>query len=351
MLNRSSQVPLYIQLADTLREQIKEGKIKVGDKLPSESEMISYYRLGRLTVRDALSVLVNEGLIEKKHGKGTFCKTNHVGKKYRVDILLNLQEAEFIPFYLRSICAVLESEDVNIVMADTRNDADVICNLLENAISEESDGVIFQPTNCDKRAPEKIVAVLDKLATAKIPYIMIDTYYRNVPEAYVVMDEYRAGKIAADYFTSTGHTSLLTVLNEKRVDFGERTQGFRESLNFSPATVEYSDKLSENLLRTLKERKDITGIFCFNDGLAKQCYDILGSAGISIPEQISVISVDDTVVASAMSPALTSVMHPKERLGKAAAKAILLVIKGEAPWPYKKVFEPALAIRKSCTSM
>ena len=73
MINRTSGMPLYIQLADKIRQEIREGKINPGDKLMSESEMVKYYQIGRLTIREALSVLVNEGLLIKHHGKGTFC--------------------------------------------------------------------------------------------------------------------------------------------------------------------------------------------------------------------------------------------------------------------------------------
>ena len=54
--------------------------IKPGDKLLSESEMIQQYQLGRLTIREALALLANEGLIEKHHGKGTYYKSRNVQK-------------------------------------------------------------------------------------------------------------------------------------------------------------------------------------------------------------------------------------------------------------------------------
>ncbi len=348
MISRNSQVPLYVQLADTLREQIRNGEIKVGDKLQSETEMIRNYRLGRLTIREALGILVNEGLIEKRHGKGTFCKTNIVEKKHRVDIFLNLAEVDFIPYYLRSICAVLDSENVNIVMGDTRNDADVICNLLENALLDGTDGIIFQPSNTDENAPEKLQSVLKSLEDVSVPYVMIDTFYKNVPESYVVMDEHQAGKIAADYFVRLGHTELCAVGCSGRVDSSERIEGFVSGLKIKPQIIEYSKNLKAALEAVISENSNITGIFCFNDGVAKRCYDILSSMNISIPEQMSVISVDDTIIASTLSPTLTSVIHPKEHLGKEAAKAILSIISGESVWPYKKVFQPSMAIRKSC---
>ena len=346
MISRESRIPLYVQLADTIREQIKTGEIQVGDMLPSENEMIKRYSVARLTVREALSILVNEGLLEKRHGKGTFCRAALNQKKWRVDIFLNLAEVDFIPYYLRSICSVLESENVNIVMGDTKNDVDVITGLIENALSDNTDGIIFQPSNLSDNAPEALVSALSRLEALKIPYVMIDTFYKNLPEAYVVMDEMQAGKIAADYFTSLGHKSLCAVNLSQRTDSSDRTLGFVSSLAEKPCVLEYDNNFTDSFTALIKSEK-ISGIFCFNDGIAKKCYDILASLNINIPEDISIISVDDTVIASTLSPTLTSVIHPKEKLGRDAARMILSMLSGDIGWPHKKVFQPSLAIRES----
>lgn len=346
MISRDSRIPLYVQLADTIREQIKTGEIKVGDMLPSENEMIKRYGMARLTVREALGVLVNEGLLEKRHGKGTFCRSTLNQKKWRVDVLLNLAEVDFIPYYLRSICSVLESENVSVVLGDTKNDADVITGLIENALSDNTDGIIFQPSNISDNAPDTLIATLSKLEHFKIPYVMIDTFYKNLPEAYVVMDEKQAGKISADYFTGLGHKNLCAVNMSQRTDSNDRILGFVSSLAENPFILEYDDNFTPSLTKLINDKK-ISGIFCFNDGIAKKCYDILSSLNVRIPEDISIISVDDTVVASTLSPTLTSVIHPKEKLGRDAARIILSMLSGEVGWPYKKVFQPSLAIRES----
>ncbi len=348
MINRNSHIPLYVQLSDIFRQKISTGEIKEGDKLPSESEMIKQYHLGRLTIREALGILVNEGLLEKRHGKGTFCKTNFVQKKHRVDIFLDLADVEFIPYYLRSICAVLESENINIIMGDTRNSTDVICNLVENALLSDTDGIIFQPTNTEENAPEKLCEILKRVSDAKIPYVMIDTFYKNLPESYVVMDEHQAGKIAADYFVQMGHTKLCAIGHPNRVDSTQRIEGFMKSFETKPYFIECDKDISSSIKDIFSKNDDVTGVFCFNDGVAKKCYDALSSMNISVPEQVSVISVDDTIIASTLSPTLTSVIHPKENLGKEAARAIVAMISGKETWPYRKVFQPSLAIRKSC---
>lgn len=70
--------PLYLQLKNLLIKQIKAGEIKPGEKLPSERELCDKYNVSRITVRQALSALDKDGLIERSHGKGTFVSHNKV---------------------------------------------------------------------------------------------------------------------------------------------------------------------------------------------------------------------------------------------------------------------------------
>ncbi len=72
MLDPYSRLPLYVQLRDALRGQIENGEWKVGSQVPTESELMGSYCVGRATVRQALQELVNQGLLSRKQGKGTF---------------------------------------------------------------------------------------------------------------------------------------------------------------------------------------------------------------------------------------------------------------------------------------
>jgi GntR family transcriptional regulator len=71
-INRTSKLPLYHQLYEFLRADIVDGKHKPGDMLPPESELVERYQLSRTTVRQVLDILVNEGLIYRQQGRGTF---------------------------------------------------------------------------------------------------------------------------------------------------------------------------------------------------------------------------------------------------------------------------------------
>lgn len=67
--------PQYKQLYESLRHQITTGIYKEGDMIPSENELASLHQITRMTVRQALDDLVNEGYICKQKGKGSFVKS------------------------------------------------------------------------------------------------------------------------------------------------------------------------------------------------------------------------------------------------------------------------------------
>ncbi len=85
-----SGVPLYYQLAMVLRENILSGRYALGDKLPTEAELVEQYAVSRATVRGALQNLKDEGLIRREAGRGTFVAAMpHFTGTLRMDGTLN----------------------------------------------------------------------------------------------------------------------------------------------------------------------------------------------------------------------------------------------------------------------
>lgn len=71
-LNTEAAVPLYEQIYEDISSKIESGEYKAGDKIPTESVLQEQYGVSRVTVRSALNRLVNENLLVKRAGKGTF---------------------------------------------------------------------------------------------------------------------------------------------------------------------------------------------------------------------------------------------------------------------------------------
>jgi len=71
-LERSNPLPLYYQLKEVLKQQIRAGHLAPHTAIPSEPELVTQYHVSRATVRQALTELVHEGLLYRQHGRGTF---------------------------------------------------------------------------------------------------------------------------------------------------------------------------------------------------------------------------------------------------------------------------------------
>lgn len=67
-----SNIPLYVQIAEHLRDNIKIGKWKEGDKIPTEKDLCDIYNVSRITIRKAIDELVKEKLLYRERPKGTF---------------------------------------------------------------------------------------------------------------------------------------------------------------------------------------------------------------------------------------------------------------------------------------
>ena len=74
MAIQDSSKPLYIQIKESLKQDIRSHKYPVGSKLPSENALCEEFGVSRITIRQALMMLENEGIIYAVHGKGTFVK-------------------------------------------------------------------------------------------------------------------------------------------------------------------------------------------------------------------------------------------------------------------------------------
>ena len=71
----ASDRPVYKQIADHLREAIERGRLREGDQLPSEAQLMDYYGVARMTIRNAMRLLLDEGLVTSEHGKGSYVRS------------------------------------------------------------------------------------------------------------------------------------------------------------------------------------------------------------------------------------------------------------------------------------
>lgn len=99
MINKNSPIPIYYQLEEEIKKKIQNEELGPGDALPSEREFAEEYQISRMTVRQAINNMVNEGLLYRQKGRGTYV----ADQKFEQDLSgltsfsEDMRKREFVP--------------------------------------------------------------------------------------------------------------------------------------------------------------------------------------------------------------------------------------------------------------
>ena len=181
----------------------------------------------------------------------------------------------------------------------------------------------------------------------------------------VNVDDRAGARAAAQHLVDLGHTriALLTLRTNFEVDgvatwnypARERMNGWREALDavgieaevhsawFRPSTE------VEAVARELLDRQDRpTAVLCFSDEFAVAAMQVAQSLGLRVPEDLSIVGYDDSVLAAAALPPLTTVHQEVATKGHEAVRALMAVMGDTPPEPVERILLPtSLVVRDS----
>ena len=352
--DRNSSLPIYRQLAEEIKGRIERGELQPGDKLESEAEMLRHYDLGRLTLRNALALLAEEGYLTKAQGKGSFvAERRQSHKALNIEVLLDMGDTYFMPYYVRGISEVLSENHSNFIINDTRDDTGTICTLLEKIALHGAAGVIVQYTHFgeDPASENRLRSDLGSLTRLKIPVIILDGRLERTDAACILVNEEEGGFLAAEHLAAFGHNSCVFLNMQRHRDSLLRLTGFKNGLRFfglpEPQVLSTGNEWEDRLIRAV--RGGATGVFAYNDDQAFRAVMVLKKAGFRIPEDVSVLGFDDSHLALSCDPPLSTLSHPKEKIGSKAAGEMLKMIADPDYCPKEFIFDTKLIPRNSCS--
>ena len=348
MVDRSNFEPLYLQIKNDILQKIEAGEIAIGDKLMSESEMMQYYSVGRVTVRAALAELVSEGCVRKENGFGSVCVGLPHKNALNIDVLVENSNIYFTPYLLKGIGKVLEQNSCNLLLHDTYNSNQRIKDLLRNILLTGSDGVLCQPSNQDPYGDEELLQLLNKVRASGIPLVLFCGVLKNSDCTKLYIDDSYGSNVAAKYLLACGHRRILGLFAHDTAGF--RTEGFLSAIETEPTAkaylMDWEEGCSKELLRLIREN-NITAIQCVNDLVATECMHLLDKNNISVPDDVSVIGFDNVDIPLEVTPSLTTVSHPKSSMGSDAARMLLQQIQSGEQTSCDVIYRPELVIRQS----
>lgn len=358
---KKNEQPLlkYQQVKAYLLQKMEHGEISYGEKLPSENELALQFKISRQTVRQALGELENQGLIYKWQGKGTFRSYPKKVEGRNIALLTTYISDYIFPSIIRGVESVLSSAGYTLLLANTDNNKLKEAEHLEKFLHKEIAGLIIEPT---KSADENLnYRYYQELGEKGIPYLMLHAAYEDLEPAFIRMDDEKGGYLATKYLLQLGHRKIAGIFKVDDLQGIRRKQGFLSALleigveikqeSIGDYVTEQRGYYPYQFTKELLEKEPRpTAIFCYNDQIALQVIEAIRDVHLQVPEDLSVVSFDDSHLAVASEIKLTTIKHPKIEMGRQAARLLLDMLAGKIQKP-ELIYEPELIIRSSCRSL
>jgi GntR family transcriptional regulator of arabinose operon len=350
--------PKYMKLVEWVKAQVESGEINPGEKLNSENELTEMFQISRQTVRRAIDELEEEGIIERRQGSGTYIsnvfkrKTDHT---MNIAVVTTYVDDYIFPSIIKGMEQVISDAGYTLQIAFTHNSVEKEYSVIKNILDRNmADGIIIEPTKSG--IPNPNVELYNKIIAKDIPTIFFNSYYPEINLPYVVLDDKETGYKAARYLIDAGHIRIAGIFKSDDKQGHLRYAGYVKALteaglrlydeNVLWIDTEDLRSLSMEAKRVLKRLKDCTGCVCYNDLAAQELVKICSKHEIRIPEDLSIVSIDNSDIAANCKVPLTSLSHPKTELGKMAASNLIKMIRGEISQASYE-FNPELTERKS----
>jgi GntR family transcriptional regulator of arabinose operon len=332
-----SNKPKYQKLKEYLKKTIIDSELKSGDRIPSENVLSAKFNISRHTVRKALGELVNEGWLITTQGKGTFIRDTEINnhKERRIIAVMTTYLSDYIfPSIIRGIDQVLAENGYNIVLFCTNNRFDTESICLQNLLSQNINGLIVETTK--SALPNPNLDIYHEFQKRNIPVLFMHGSYKGFKAASVFEDDVEAGYIAAKHLIELNHTKIGCIFKIDDIQGHARYEGFIKAHREHNLTVSDNNTLwfdTADLSYKIKENgpveeliNECTAIVCYNEQVAIKMIDIIRAKNIQVPDRISLVSFDDSDLATASEIKITTVAHPKEKLGMEAAKIMLRML-------------------------
>ena len=199
----------YYALMEEMKTDILSGKIRPGEKLPSENQLSVRYGLSRHTVRKALGILAGDGYIESFQGKGTFCADvlRQIHGTGNIAVVTTYISDYIFPRLIQGIDEVLSDNGYSIILKNTGNSRQKEARFLEELISKGIDGLIIEPSKSEVLC--RHVSLYETLDKYQIPYIFIQGLYTEMQEKpHILMDDAGGGYLVTKHLLDSGRRNI-----------------------------------------------------------------------------------------------------------------------------------------------
>jgi LacI family transcriptional regulator len=261
--------------------------------------------------------------------------------------------------HFAKVAKVVESACLNAgymaAVYSTSEDHDREQQILTMMRMQRVEGLIIIPTRSDAEHGARMV---DKI---HVPTILLDSFIEGLPYDVIKLDNIAAGRIATEHLIGLGHRRIAVTVGRNNIITGEdRLAGYMQAhaahdLPVDPGLLlqgRFDQALAhDSTIRRMREPDPPTAIFALSNMMTLGVLNALRELGIRVPDDVSVIGIDDFDFANIMNPPPTVVAAPVLEMAQKAISTLLSEISDKTPpSAARTIFSPKLILRESCAA-
>ena len=354
-------VAKYVNVIEWITKKIDNGELIPGSKIPSENELSEEFNLSRQTIRHAIAQMVEDGILESRRGSGTYVVDLRAeeGERNVVAVVTTYVDDYIFPSTIRGIESNLSEKGYSMQLSFTNNTVTRERQILEDLLQRNDiAGIIMEPVK--SALPNPNMELYTQLREKNVKILFINTFYPELDIPHVSLNDVECAYRAVTALIEAGHRNIGCILKLDDGQGRERYRGYLKAvmeagLPFAYEHVNWIDTIDirngKESLAGMKDRlKDCTAVFCYNDQVAGMLIEMLSDIGVKVPEDMSVIGMDDSDMSrlGVGGVTISSIPHPKEKLGeKAATNMIRMIHEGKLYFNATYEFEEDVILRAS----
>ncbi|MBF7104711.1 GntR family transcriptional regulator [Pediococcus pentosaceus] len=342
---------LYEKIYRTIKQEISSGKYEIGDKIPTEKEVMSRFSVSRLTAKNAINLLAEENLVQRTPGKGTFvCKlpsqkvlVEQSSSKQSINSrVIGCVLSGFTDGYgstlLKELVNAFEKEKYHLIIKLSNESQTKESTYINELLSLGVCGLIVLPVQA-----EYFNSTLLKIALSDTPLVLLDRKLTGIDVPFVGSNNSKGAYDATSELIQLGHKNISVVTNfsAKNSATTERIEGIRSAFSDNSLPIDESIWIPDlklnyynidntkaleaditKIQETITAHPEITSFFALDNLSTQLTYRALTKLGNKIPENYSLIGFDGALK-TPLLPSFSRVIQDEKNIALKGAQLLI----------------------------
>lgn len=346
----------------------------------NRSTPINYGDMGGTKMKVTIYDVAKEANVSIATVSKVLNKTGRISEKTRRKVKEIIEELNYQPNMMASALMGKQTKTIGLLIPDIANPFfSELARSIEDRGQELGYNLVMCNTDYDIEKENKYLALLkqksvdgfilasgfenlekvEELIKEDIPVAIVARDFPMFSVNAVALDDFMGGYQAASYLIGLGHKNIGVIARDVWSN-RERIRGFKQALKENELEFSIDFEFTKNT--SMEEGKSIahkylkssnvpSAIFACNDLLAAGALQAAKENEVSVPQELSVIGFDNTIIARIVEPPLTTISQPIESMGKQVMDLMVSIIQGEKDEKVRLTLLPSIVERESTTEI